>query len=256
MAYFDRVDDRTFTPTQHVGGAWNLDEQHVAPSMGLLCHAVQRDHAERHERALDVSRLSYDILGTLSMDAVEVDVRVVRPGRTIELMEATVSQGGRSAVVLRAWLVAPGETSSYAGTGLAAIAPPDTMPPWDPTSVWAGGFIASARVRRQHVAPGRAAYWVRTDTPLLDEPVSPTAAAAGLVDIANGMTVRADPGEVLFPNLDLTAHLVRAPRPGWLGFDTSVTFGATGHGVTSSTLHDEAGPIGTLNQVLTVRPRP
>jgi hypothetical protein len=256
VPYFDRIDDLAFTPTEHVGGAWNLAEQHVAPSLGLLCHLVERDHADRRgPDGLDVTRLTYDILGTLAMDRFEVDVRVVRPGRTIELVEATLTQAGRAAVVLRAWLVAPGDTTSYAGTGHVGIAAPDTMPAWDPTSVWAGGFIASARVRREQAAPGRAAFWVRTDVPLLDEPVSPTAAAAGLVDIANGMTVRADPAEVMFPNLDLTAHLVRAPRPGWLGFDTSVTFGPGGHGLTSTVLHDEAGPIGTLAQVLTVRPR-
>jgi hypothetical protein len=95
---------------------------------------------------------------------------------------------------------------------------------------------------------------VQTDIPLLDEPSSPLATAAGLFDIANGMTVRADPAAVAFPNVDLTAHLVRAPRPGWLGFDTTVTFGPGGHGLTSSVLHDEDGPLGTLAQTLTVRP--
>jgi hypothetical protein len=59
---------------------------------------------------------------------------------------------------------------------------------------------------------------------------------------------------VAFPNVDLTAHLVRSPEPGWLGFDTTVTFGPTGHGLTSSVLHDEHGPVGTLAQSLTVRP--
>ncbi|MDO9458311.1 thioesterase family protein [Nocardioides sp.] len=259
MPYFDRIDERTFTPTEHVGGAWNLDEQHVGPSLGLLCHLVERDHAERRgDRAgrLDVTRLSYDILGTLTMDPFTVDVDVRRAGRTIELVEATVTQAGRAAVVLRAWLVQPGDTTSYAGTGLAPIAPPGTMGAWDPTALWAGGFIASAEVRRLQESPGRGAYWVRTVVPLLDEPISPTAAAAGLADIANGMTVRADPAEVVFPNVDLTAHLFRPPSAGWLGFDTTVSFGAGGHGLTSSTLHDESGPFGTLAQVLTVRPRP
>ena len=257
VPYFDRIADDVFAPTDHVGGAWNLAEQHVAPSLGLLCHLVERDHADRRgpQDRLEVTRLSYDILGTLAMDRVEATVRVVRPGRTIELVEATLTQDGRAAVVLRAWLVGPGDTAAYAGTGLTEIAPADEMAAWDPTSVWAGGFIASVEVRREQQAPGRGAYWVRTDVPLLDEPVGPTATAAGLLDIANGMTVRADPGEVAFPNLDLTAHLVRRPQPGWLGFDTTVTFGASGHGLTSTTLHDEAGPLGTLAQVLTVRPR-
>lgn len=257
MPYFEQTAARSFVPTDHVGGAWNLDEQHVAPSMGLLCHAVERDHVDRraaHDR-LEVTRLSYDILGTLAMTEVDVAVRVLRPGRTIELVEATLSQAGRAAVVLRAWLAAPRDTTPYAGTGLAPLPGPDEAPAWDPTTVWAGGFIASVEVRRRQAAPGSAAVWVRTDVPLLDEPVSATAAAAGLVDVANGMTARADPDRVAFPNLDLTLHLVRPPRRGWLGLDTAVTFGATGHGLTSSTLHDEDGPLGTIAQVLTVRPR-
>jgi hypothetical protein len=89
-----------------------------------------------------------------------------------------------------------------------------------------------------------------------DEPVGPLARAAGLFDIANGMTVRASPAEVAFPNLDLTAHLFAQPRGYWIGFDTTVSFGPAGVGVTSSVLHDADGPIGTLAQVLTIRPAP
>ena len=126
------------------------------------------------------------------------------------------------------------------------------------TSLWPGGFIGSVQVRREEVAPGRAAFWVRSDVPLLDAgaatPPGPAATTARLFDIANGMTVRADPRAVAFPNVDLTAHLFRAPVEGWLGFDTAVSFGPTGQGVTSSVLHDADGPFGTLAQVLTVRP--
>ena len=68
------------------------------------------------------------------------------------------------------------------------------------------------------------------------------------------MTVREPPEEVHFPNVDLTAHLVRSPAAGWLGFDTTVTFGPGGHGLTRSVLHDEHGPLGSVAQTLTVRP--
>jgi hypothetical protein len=66
--------------------------------------------------------------------------------------------------------------------------------------------------------------------------------------------VRRDPRSVAFPNVDLTAHLFREPRGGWLGFDTTVSFGADGLGLTSSVVHDEVGPVGTSAQLLTVRP--
>jgi hypothetical protein len=255
VPYFVRTGESSFAPTEHVGGAWRTDEQHVAPALGVMTHVVETDHRRRRpEDPLVVSRLSFDILGVLRMEEVEVSTRLLRRGRTIELVEAVLAQDGRPAVLLRAWLLTAGDTRDAAGTPVPALPAPATMSAWDPTTVWPGGFIASVEVRRDQEAPGRARYWVRTGVPLLDEPASPLASAAGLLDIANGMTVRADPQKVLFPNVDLTAHLVRAPQPGWLGFDTSVTFGADGHGLTSSVVHDERGPVGTLAQTLTVRP--
>jgi len=254
VPYFVRTGATTFVPTEHVGGAWNVEEQHIAPAFGLMAHLVEADRDARRDDELVLARLSYDILGVLPMDECEVTVRVVRPGRTIELVEASLSHAGRVGVVLRAWLMTPGDTTAVAAGDLPAMPAPDEVPEWDPTAVWPGGFIAAARLRRAQERPGRARFWARTDVPLLDEPTSTTARAVGLFDIANGMTVRADPRDVLFPNLDLTAHLFRQPVEGWVGFDTTVTFGPTGQGLTSSVLHDEAGPIGTLAQVLTVRP--
>lgn len=255
MGYFERVDATTFRATEHTGGAWNTAEQHIAPPMGLLAHVVERDRDSRGRDELVLGRLSYDILGTIPVGVVTADVRVVRPGRTIELVEATLSHDGRPGLVLRAWLMRPGATASVAGSALPLIPAPDAMAPWDPTSVWPGGFIASVDVRRTQAEPGRAAYWVRPRVPLVvAEEVSATARFAGLLDIANGMTVREHPQEVAFPNLDLTAHLVAVPRGEWVGLDTTVTFGTTGVGLTSSVLHDESGPIGSVGQVLTVRP--
>lgn len=255
MAYFDRIGPRTFRATEHVSGAWIADTQHIAPALGLLAHAVEADRDARRSDGLVVGRLSYDILGTVPVDEVDVDVNVLRPGRTIELVQATLSHARRAAVLMRAWLMEPRDTAGLAGTSHRRIEPPEEMEPWDPTSVWAGGFIASAEVRRRQVEPGRAAYWVRTALPLVrDEETSRFASVAGLLDIANGMTVRADPRTVAFPNIDLTAHLFEQPRGEWIGFDTTVSMGARGVGLTSSVVHDEHGPIGTSAQVLTVRP--
>jgi hypothetical protein len=254
MPYFQRLDGRRFRATDAVGGAWDVSDQHIAPALGLLVHAVERDRDRRRTDRLWVGRLSYDILGTVPVDVVDIDVRVVRPGRTIELVEVSMSHDGRAVVLLRAWLVRRGDNERVAGTPLARMRPPIELPRWDPTGVWPGGFIDSVEVRRDQDEPGRACIWVRAETSLLDdEPVSDFARFAGLLDIANGMTVRADPRQVAFPNVDLTAHFFEEPRGEWVGFDTSVSFGATGLGLTSSVIHDEHGPVGTLAQCLTVR---
>lgn len=254
MSYFERVDHQRYRATEHVSGAWETSEQHIAPALGLLVHAVELDRDRRRDDGLQIGRLSYDILGTVPVDLVDVAVRVARPGRTIELVEATLAHGGRVVVQLRAWLLQRADTERLEGTALPRMRPPADVPAWDPTTVWPGGFIRSVEVRREQEQPGRARFWVRTATPLLGgEPVSDVARFAGLLDIANGMTVRAAPREVAFPNVDLSAHLFAPPHGGWVGFDTTVSFGATGLGLTSTVLHDSAGPVGTMAQALTVR---
>jgi len=256
VSYFRRVSAHSYRATEHAGGAWNTAEQHIAPSFGLLAHAIELDRDARGNGHLVIARLSYDILGTVPVDVVvDIDVKVLRPGRTIELVEATLAYQGRAVVLARAWLMKQYDTTALQGSGLAPIPPPQDMPAWNPSEVWPGGFIASAEVRRSYVEPGRAAFWVRTAEGLVDgEPVSGIARVAGLLDITNGMAVRVDPREAAFPNLDLTAHFFADPVGEWIGFDTTVSIGPSGIGLTHSIIHDRTGPAGAVSQVLTVRP--
>jgi len=257
MSYFERDAGGTrFVPTKHVGGAWNTQEQHIGPALGLLAHCVELDRDVRRGHDLVIGRLAYDILGTIPLDIMDIDVRVVRTGRTIELVEATLGHGGRDALILRAWLMQSGDTATLAATSFERIPGPDDTPVWDPTTVWPGGFIESAQVRRTQAEPGRAAFWVRTDVPLVaGETVSTLASAVGLLDIANGMTTRVSPLDVAFPNLDTTVHFFTEPRGDWVGFDTSVSFGSAGIGLTHSVIHDIDGPVGVVAQILTIRPK-
>ena len=97
---------------------------------------------------------------------------------------------------------------------------------------------------------------MKSDVALIeDEHVSILARNVGLLDLANGMTPRVSSAEVAFPNLDLTVHFFNQARGRWLGFDTTVSLGASGIGLTESVIHDVDGPIGTMSQCLTVRPR-
>lgn len=259
-SYFTRIDDRMFQATQHVSGAWNIEEQHVAPSFGLLVHAVERDHAARRASSapgtapLVLGRASFDIYGTFTLDPVEIDVRVLRPGRSIELVEAQLSQGGRTAIVLRAWLMQTFDTSAIEGIELPSIASREGMTTSRIHDEWPGDAVQSIDVVSTEERFGRAQSWVRPKVAILDEPVSATARSVGMLDFSNGLTPREPIGDVAFPNLDLTATFVRQPSGDWQGYDTSVTFGANGIGVTHTVLHDEAGPFGVMTQCLTVRP--
>lgn len=254
-AYFVQTGPGRYQPTLHVGGGWNPNEQHIAPVMGLLAHEIETDHASRRSDRLTISRASYDIYGVLPMDAFEVSVEVIRPGRTIELVEARLSYQGRVAITLRAWLLASSDTTSLAGDGYPSIASLEDTPPWDFSSLWPGGFVASVETRRSQTGIGQANSWVRPRFPLLaDTTVSKTAAMLGVVDVANGLCPRSLPTEVAFPNVDLTAHLLRAPTGGWLGLTSNASFGPSALGLTHTVVYDDIGPVAVVSQSLTVRP--
>ncbi|MGW5072388.1 thioesterase family protein [Rhodococcus sp. NPDC004095] len=253
--YFVRVDDHRYRPTALTGGAWTEAEQHISPLNGLIVHAIDRFVAARGADDLEIARISIDILGVLAIEDFDIAVEVLRPGRTIELLEATVTAAGRPAVRARVWRMATSDTAVVAGGPSQALTPPEELPTWPMSDLWPGGFIASLDVRTVGAPrPGRTTAWISTSTALVaDEPVGALARYVALVDTANGIAVRQPPTEWMFPNLDLTIHFARQPRGDWVGLDTTVTFGPDGHGLTSSVLHDRHGPIGQANQILTVR---
>jgi hypothetical protein len=256
-SYFVRVDDRRFLPTERTGGGWTPDEQHISPMNGLVMHEVERFVAGRPADGLQVGRISFDILGTLAIDAFEIAVEVVRPGRTIELVEATVTSRGRAALRASVWRMATADTTATAGGAPERLPDPEGLTPGDLTRIWPGRYIASLEFRPcDEPRPGRTAGWLRSDVVLLeDEPVGDLARFVAHVDAMNGIAVRASPDEWLFPNLDLTIHLFAQPTGPWVGLDMSVVLGAGGLGLTSAVLHVHRGPVGRAAKTLTLRPR-
>lgn len=261
-AYFHRIDATRFRPTPHAGGAWNPGEIHFSPLGGLMVHAMELHRAAIGDDGKQLGRVSFDILGFLADDVCGVNVETVRAGRTIELVQATVTIAGRAVAVGRAWFMVGGDTSAVEGGEPKQMPDPqdlaswDLKKTWDLTQTWNGGYVASLEERAvTPPQPGRTSAWLRTDVALVaGEPVGPTAAFIALVDTANGIAVRESPKEWMFPNLDLTIHLYRQPTGRWVGLDTTVTFGPTGRGLTSTELHDIHGPVGRAAQILTVRP--
>jgi len=257
-AYFEAIAPGLYRPTEAAGGAWNADEIHFSPLSGLIVHAIDlhRAAADGGTSGKELGRISFDILGFLAASDCEVRVATIRPGRTIELIEATVIIDGRPAVLARAWFIATADTSGAAGGQPAPLPSPDDCAPWSMADTWPGGYVASVDFRSvAPPLPGRASAWLRTDSALVaGKSSSPHASFVALVDTANGIAVRESPLDFTYPNLDLTIHLHRQPTGRWVGLDTTVTFGPAGHGLTSSVLHDENGPVGRAEQILTVRP--
>jgi hypothetical protein len=223
-----------------------------------VAHAIEQYLPTRPLTGLLLSRISYDILGRLALDECEIRVETVRPGRTIELLEAVVRIAGRPVVRARAWLLAQQDTTAVAGGAGDRLPPPHGFAQWPMDDLWPGGYIASLDVRPlAPPQPGRATAWVSTPLTLVaGESSGPLAAYLALVDTANGIAVRQSPTAWLFPNVDLTVQLHRGPEGRWTGLDTTVVFGPAGLGLTSTVLYDVHGPVGQAQQTLTVRPVP
>lgn len=252
--YYKSLGNGRYRSTVHAQGAWNEHEQHMAPASGLMAHALE-NFQPRPE--LRTARLSYEILGLIPGGEFSISTTMLRPGRTIELVQAELTANGRAVIRASAWRMLTSDTSEVAAVEDSPIPGPHDCKPFDAAAVWPGGFIRSLEFRAADGhRPGAGIAWLSTSHPLTDDGTAGDfAKLVGLVDTANGIATRVPPGRdsYAFPNLDLQIHMHRRPAGEWLGLENKVSFGADGIGLTSSVLHDLQGPFGRAEQILTLR---
>lgn len=242
-----------YEPLLPAQGAWNAHEQHMAPATGVMCAELE---AFLPRSDLRIGRVGLDILGLIPLQPFTITTKVLRPGKTIELIEATMASNGRACIVARAWRMQINDTSAIAALEDRAIAQPAEMEDWTGMKQWAGGFIESMQFKTDaERRAGRGVVWMNNDLDMVEGQVTSSFVhLMGMVDTANGIVPRAKPDEWAFPNLDLHIDLLRWPQGQWLGLDTRQQYGSDGIGLTSSVLHDEAGVFGRSEQILTLRP--
>lgn len=251
--YYLSHGDRRYQSTIHAQGAWNEHEQHMAPVSGILTHCLEQFEPRPELR---MARISFDILGMIPDGEFDVVTTLLRPGRTIQLVQAELVSGGRTAVRAVAWRLQRSDTTAVAAIEDERMPGPDQGEPLTLTE-WPGGYIRSVEiVALPGHASGRGRVWLRTRHPLVGgETFSDLARLVGLIDTSNGIATRVRPGlgSYMFPNVDLQVHLYREPTGEWLGLQNSVSFGPDGIGLTSTVLHDGTGPFGRAEQILTLR---
>src|SRR5829696_5236596 len=86
-----------FRATELTRGPWEPGLQHAGPPAALLGRAVER-HSDRP--GFQVARVTFEILRPAPIAELEVATRLLRGGRSVELVEATLAAGG--AEVMRA----------------------------------------------------------------------------------------------------------------------------------------------------------
>ncbi len=237
----------------HAQGAWNPHEQHMAPATGIISYELEQFMPRPDLR---IGRVSLDIYGLIAFGEFSIHTKVIRAGKTIELIEASMQANGKTCIVARAWRMMTQDTTSIQGLEDVVVQQPEQLPVWMGMRMWPGGFIQSinARCNEAKRQAGRGLVWVSTELDMVEGTVtSDFCRSMGMIDMANGIVPRQSPKEWAFPNLDLQIHLHRLPRGPWLGLETVQQYGADGIGLTSSVLHDIYGPFGRSEQILTLR---
>jgi hypothetical protein len=253
--------DGLFEPSVHARGPWDPAAQHGGAPAALIARAVERLEAPG---PMLLARLTVEFLGAVPLAPLEVTAEVVRPGRRLQLVEATVRADGADvcrarAVRLRREPVAVPETALPAARWSG---PEDLeahyieLPPHGQEDGFARTGMELRFEEGAFMEPGPATAWFRLRRPLVEgEEPSPTQRAVAAADFGNGIGAELGFATHLFVNTDLSVHLFREPQGEWIAVAARTEHGPEGTALARSTLHDTAGPIGTAAQSLYVAAR-
>ncbi len=253
-AFYRPVAEGVFAATEHTVGPWVDTDQHAGPPSALLVRAL--------ESVLPagggwLARVSVDLLGPIPVTSLSVQARVVRPGRSVQLAEASLAVGERPVARAAGWWHRAGDTTAVTTIPAAAGVPELPAPRGDES--WTGGYLQAMEwrwLRGHFTETGPATVWTRMRIPLVEgEEPTPTQRVLVTADSGNGVSGALPLASWLYVNTELTVHLLRPPVGEWVCLDAVTDIGPTGGGVATSTLSDAAGPVGRGTQALLVRPR-
>jgi len=251
-AFYSLEGDRV-VPSELTRGPWDPDAQHAGPPSALLVRALE---SCRGGEAMRLARVTVEILGPVPLEPLRVWARMVRPGRSVELLEATLA--GPSGEVMRAsaWRVASGEVrldSDSPPPGPDHGHPRDFFPTGQPV-----GYHTAMEyrfVKGSFREPGPATVWLRMRGPLVEgERATPLQRLMVAADAGNGVSAAFDWRRFIFINTELSVHVLRPPEGEWVCLD-AVTY-VDGIGLADTSLWDARGRVGRGAQALLVRERP
>jgi hypothetical protein len=248
-----------FVSSELTRGPWDPGSQHAGPPAALLGRAIERTTPE----GWTVGRITFEILRPVPIAPLRVEVETLRPGRSVELVEAALfDSSGEALVRARAWRLATREVEIPAGLPQGAAAVPG-VEHGEP-----GAFFDTGQEVGYHTAMdykfveggflelGPAMVWMRMRQPLVEgEEPTPLQRLLAAADSGNGVSATLDLGRYIFINVDLTVHIHRLPAGEWVCLDAITIPQPNGIGLADTALHDERGPIGRALQTLLVRER-
>jgi hypothetical protein len=258
-AFYERVGDG-FVATELTRGPWDPGAQHAGPPSALLGREIEGlEDAE----SFHVGRVTFEILKSVPIGPVRVEAAVVRPGRKVQMVEATLSGEDGELMRARAWRLRKSAIEIPDEVVSTPPAPPGpdegSRPEFFETGQSVGYHTAMEwrSVGGGFLEPGPATVWMRMRCPLVDgEEPTPLQRTLVAADVGNGISAVLDWRRYLFINVDLSVHLERMPEGEWVCVDAVTLPQPDGVGTAESVLSDERGRIGRAAQTLLIAKRP
>lgn len=247
-------DGEAFVSTEHTQGPWDTGLQHAGPPAALVGRAIEQCEPRPNSH---IARVALEILKPVPIARLTVRAEVVRPGRSVELIEATLTSEEADLVRARAWRIRTGDFGMEdVGLDQAMPAGPGTVPE---QNTFVFGYLKAMECRfvKGHFAEaGPATAWLRMRHPLVaGEETSPLTRVLVAADSGNGISGNLDFRTHYYINTDLTVQLVSPPAGEWVCLDSATAISAKGIGLTETKLFDETRWIGRASQTLLVGPR-
>jgi hypothetical protein len=251
---FYELDGGRLIATELTRGPWDPGSQHAGPPSALLARALEGCEPREGMR---VARVTVEILAPIPIGPLAVSARVVRPGRSVELLEASLEGADGELMRARGWRLAAGDvTAEWEQDGPPPGREDAEALEFFPTGETVGWHTAMEILfaRGRFLEPGPGVAWMRPRVPLVaGEAITPLQRTMLAADAGNGISAPLDWQTHIFINTDLTVHLLRPPEGEWVCLD-SVTH-VDGIGLSDTALWDERGRIGRAGQTLLVRAR-
>lgn len=260
MDAFFEPDGDHFRATELTRGPWDDRLQHAGPPTALLGRALERCEPRPHAQ---FARVTFEIVRPIPIATLAAAARIVRPGRSVELLEGElVDAEGRELVRARAWRLR---------TDAVELTPPPepAEPPPGPEHGRAEPFLPTGAEVGYHTATewsfiagafrelGPATVWMRPRVNLVaGEQLSPFGRVLVAADSGNGVSAALDFDLHRFVNVDLSVHLHRLPVGEWICLDARTVPEPNGIGLADTALWDEQGSLGRSLQTLLVQRRP